>query len=193
MKKILANSGMLFTMLMLFGIGFSGCKDKNDDNNNIQTPSVTQQDRAFVSDASATNFTELQFGNLAVQKTTSDSVKSFAQMMVSDHTAGKQQLDSIASSLNVQRRDSMDDTHATLYAAMLNLGGYPFDSAYVHNQVLDHQAAQTLMQDEVDKGGNAMLVDYARKQLPVISNHLKRITAIRDSMFSNNTNPMVQP
>lgn len=164
-------------MLMLFGIGFMGCKDVNND-----TPVVSQPDQTFIKNVSASNNAEIQFGTLALQNSSSDSVKVFAQKMVKDHTTAKNSLDSIVKSLNLVKSDSLDTAHKTLYTKLMGLNKVAFDSVYINNQVKDHQAARSLLQNEISSAGNSRLVSYAKKQLPIVNMHLEEATRLKNKL-----------
>lgn len=179
MKTQQLKFSMLLILLALFGIGFYSCKDDPDEDD---TSTVSQQERDFATKASNSNMAEIQFGQLAVQRAENDSIIAFAQQMVGDHTTAQSQLDSIARNLNVALPDSMDSAHNKLYSFLSTLSSFSFDSAYIHNQVIDHQNARDLLQKQLDEGKDSMLVGYARKQLPIIIMHHERALELRDQI-----------
>ena len=71
--------------------------------------------------------------------------------------------------------------HVALGAQLLTLDGRAFDSVYIHSQVSDHQKAITFFQNEIDKGNNSRLKNYANTQLPHLQEHLR----IADSLAAN--------
>lgn len=169
-------------MLAVFSISFYACKDDEDDDN---TDNVTQQDRNFARDAADGNLAEIEFGRVAIQRATNDSVIAFAQDMITDHTAAQRMLDSISNVLNVTLPDSMNVTHRRLLDSLSTMNGVQFDSVYIHNQVLDHQATRTLLQSQISNGNNRRLVDYASKNLPIVNGHLQRVQNLQDSLRNN--------
>ncbi|MEB0015008.1 DUF4142 domain-containing protein, partial [Glaciimonas sp. Cout2] len=56
----------------------------------------------FVEEASAKGMAEIQTSQLAMDKSKSADVKSFAQMMITDHTDANQKLAAIATGLNLK-------------------------------------------------------------------------------------------
>jgi putative membrane protein len=183
MRRLKIKPVLLLSGLILYSIGFNACKDNSDDANNTNT--LTQQDKGFATSAAASNLAEIQFGRLASQKASLDSVKIFAQTMVTEHTLAQSSLDSISKSLNLTMSDSMDVAHRTLFTRLQALTGAGFDSVYIHNQVLDHEASRTLMQNQISNGKDTRLVNYAKKNLPVVNRHLAEATRIR-AHFNNN-------
>ena len=185
--KILRTKFVLsVSVLVLSFAAFIACS--KDSNNNNNTSGLSTQDQTFVTNASASNAAEIQFGQLAEQKAVSDSVKTFARMMVTDHTTAQKSLDSIAKSLNVVRSDSMDAAHKTLYAALSKLNTASFDTAYIRSQVQDHKTAQNLLQTEAGSGQNNLLVKYANKNLPIIKKHLDYATRIQNYLRTGSNN-----
>lgn len=171
------KSAILFTLLALFSIGFLGCKDTEEN-----TPVVSQQDQTFIKNVSASNAAEIQYGRLALQNSTNDSVKVFAQKMITDHTAAKNSLDSIVKSLNLVKNDSLDAAHKDLYTRLMGLNSTGFDSVYINNQVKDHQTTLSLLQSEMTSTGNSRVVSYARKQVPVVTMHLEHARRLKNNL-----------
>lgn len=169
----------LFALLIVISIGFYSCKDDEDDD---ATNGVSQQDTDFATRAAASNFSEIEFGRLAVQRATDDSVSMFAQKMIDDHTRAQDQLDSIANSLNLALPDSMDRAHRTLFTDLQRLDGFSFDSAYMHNQVIDHQNTRDLLQKQMDDGDDDRLKNYASRQLPIVVMHHEEAIDLRDGL-----------
>lgn len=178
----------LLALLIMISFGFYSCKDDADDAD-IDTNTASQQDRDFATKASAANQAEIQFGELAVDRATNDSVVAFAERMIEDHTRAQRQLDSIADNSNLTIPDSMDTAHRTLFTALSRLNGFSFDSAYIHNQVIDHQNTRDLLSKQVDDGNLDRLVDYARKQLPIVTRHHEAALGLRDTLAEGGGNP----
>lgn len=170
---------ILLFLLAVISLGIYSCEDDDDDSD---SDLVTQQDRDFARNAAFANIAEIELGELALQRGEHDSVLAFARMMIADHNVSRRQLDSIADRLNIDLPDDMDPAHETMRITLAGLNNAAFDSAYMHNQVLDHQASRTLHQSEIDMGNNKDLVDFARRKLPGIVSHLERATRIRDSL-----------
>ena len=59
-----------------------------------------------------------------------------------------------------------------------SLSGHSFDSAYISSQVMDHQAAVTLFQNEISNGNNSSVKSYASTYLPHIQMHLQKADSL---------------
>jgi putative membrane protein len=161
MTKILIACALSATLLF-------GC-DKDDDDTD---PEYNSTDREFVMKASMANTAEIDAGSLASTKATDGGIQDFGEMMVSDHTTAKSQLKDIADDLRLPAPDSLDAEHVALKTLLMSLSGRAFDSAYIHSQVKDHQAAIDLFNTQVQNGRNQRLKDYASGQLPHLQHHL---------------------
>ncbi|MBV9346117.1 MAG: DUF4142 domain-containing protein [Gammaproteobacteria bacterium] len=124
---------------------------------------------------------EIEVGQLAQQKGGSQAVKDFGAMMVKDHTAGAEQLKSLASSKNVSLPSGVGPANKTAKAKLELLSGDSFDKAYIANQVKAHKDAVTLLQKEISSGQDADAKALAQKLLPTIQSHLQKISSIADS------------
>jgi putative membrane protein len=149
---------------------------KKDDETNMN---ASAQDQSFVTSAYMSNSAEVRLGQLAVSKSLNAGVKTFAQLMVSEHGQAQTELSSIANSINVTVKDSVDAQHQLLLARLDTLHGLSFDTAYINSQVRDHQSAVTLFQSEVSTGTNQAVKDYASKYLPHIQMHFNMADSLR--------------
>ena len=152
--------------VMLMGITiFSSCDDDDD------TDVVNNQDRNFMLMAGMNNFAEIGAGNLAATKATENGVKTLGQQMVTDHTTAQTELKAIGTSANVAVKDSLDAAHVALMQTLQSLSGREFDSAYMVNQVTDHQNAINLFEQEIQSGNRLQIKSYAEKYLPKLRMH----------------------
>jgi putative membrane protein len=154
---------------------FLGACTKNDDNNsNTNTSTVNGQDTTFLLQASQSNNAEISLGTLALTNASSDSVRSFAQMMIQDHTAAQANLrsmvDSVRSTLNLS--DSLSANQMATRDSLMSLSGAAFDSAYIASQVVSHQNTLAAFDAEIANGQNGQVKGYATRYRPAIQSHL---------------------
>lgn len=130
------------------------------------------QDSSFVDDASAAGVGEIQAGQLAQEKGVAQDVKTFADMMVKDHTAANDKLKAIAQSkkMEVSADPAVMDKIKTMILDLRTAKS--FDQAYANNQVKAHEAAVKLFQDEATNGKDADLKAFATATLPKLEEHL---------------------
>lgn len=127
---------------------------------------------SFVDDAAQGGITEVEAGKLALEKSSSADVKTFAQHMVTDHTKANQELTALAKKLDIEVPDDAALTDKAK-KAILEMRDESFDKAYANNQVATHEKTVELFQKEAASSDNAELKAFAAKTLPTLEAHLK--------------------
>lgn len=130
------------------------------------------QDDDFVEDASAKGVAEVEAGKLAEEKGSSADVKSFANMMIKDHTAASAKLKAIADKKNLEVSDSAELVDKAKSMILELRSSKSFDQAYANNQVKAHQATIELFEKEASDGKDADLKAFAVETLPKLKDHL---------------------
>src|SRR5216110_2197491 len=69
---------------------------------------------SFMTKAAQDGMTEVALGNLALQKSQNEQVRSFAQQIVTDHTSANQELTALAASKNVTLPTDIDTKHRSM-------------------------------------------------------------------------------
>lgn len=125
----------------------------------------------FVDEASAKGIAEIEAGKSALDKSKSQDVTTFAQMMIDDHTAANEKLKSIAETkkLKVATDAELLDKAKKL---ILDIRDDSFDRSYANNQVNAHEQAVKLFKDEAENGKDAELKAFAQTTLPKLEAHL---------------------
>jgi putative membrane protein len=100
--------------------------------------SQAMKDKMFLHKAAQGGMAEVQFGQLALQKASSDDVKSFAQKMVDDHTALNNEMAPIADSMGVRAPKTINKQDQAEYDKLSGLSGTDFDTEYLTAMVKDH-------------------------------------------------------
>lgn len=126
----------------------------------------------FVDNAAEGGITEVEAGKLALEKSSSADVKTFAQHMVTDHTKANQELMTLAKKLDIQVPDDAALTDKAK-KAILEMRDESFDEAYANNQVAAHEKTVELFKKESTSSDNAELKAFATKTLPTLEAHLK--------------------
>lgn len=123
----------------------------------------------FVTQAAISDMFEIESSKLAQQKSTKDTIKSFASQMVADHTKTSQELKSAAT--GVQIPADMDSSHQSKLDKLRGLNGADFDKQYISDQQSAHKDAVSLFDRYAKSGDNAGLKAWAGKTLPVLQHH----------------------
>ena len=133
---------------------------------------ASQADKSFVTEAVQGNLAEIQMGQLAQQKGQSDAVKSYGQMLVSDHQANNEKAKQVASQLGVTPPTQPSAKQKSEYDKMSKLSGAAFDRQFAQMMVKDHKQDIAKFQREAKKTKDP-LGQYASDTLPVLKKHLE--------------------
>jgi putative membrane protein len=130
-------------------------------------------DQMFASEAAIAGMAEVELGTMAMQQGRHARVKSFGQMMVTDHSKAGDELKSIAKSKGMTLPTMLDAKHQATRDKLAKLSGAEFDRAYMDEMVTGHQAVATKMMTEANSGSDPQLKAFAAKTLPTVQSHLK--------------------
>lgn len=139
---------------------------------------ASNPDAAFYKNAAEGGIFEVDAGHLAQSQGSSQQVKDFGSMMVKDHTAAGDKLQSIASAKNITLPTSASAMQMATEAKLKVLSGNTFDKSYVKSQVLAHQKTIALFQREASSGRDPDAKAFAVATLPALRSHLKAITSL---------------
>jgi len=130
-------------------------------------------DAKFIKSAAEGGMAEVQFGQLAQQKASSQEVKDFGQRMVTDHTKANDKLKDIASKEGVTLPAELGMKDRALYKRLSGLSGADFDRAYMDAMVKDHKEDIAEFQKESDSGKDQSVKQFATDTLPTLREHLQ--------------------
>lgn len=131
---------------------------------------------------------DVDYGNLAVKKTSNQAIKEFAETMVRDHTAVNDKAIALAKKLGVTPETS--DTSKSLksdgkkeLAKLKALTGAEFDKAYVNNEVSYHEAVISLLDKTlIPNTRNAELKSLLESGRPIFAAHLEHAKKLQASL-----------
>jgi putative membrane protein len=134
---------------------------------------ASMTDQQFVDFAAQTDMVEANLGQLADSAASSDQVKTYAQMLVTDHTNDYHQLNEIARQANLKVPDAIDAAHnKAMIAPFQKLKGNAFDHRYAHEMVAGHTKAIAVYKKEAADAKDQGLRSYAEQALPTLEKHL---------------------
>ena len=136
------------------------------------------------------NQVDIDAGKLAASRSTSDEVKTFARLMVTDHTGVNKSATDLAAKLKVTPQDnptsqSLKADGEKNLAHLKTLKGAAFDKAYIDNEVTYHQQVidaldKTLIPSATNEELKALLVKV-RPAFVAHLEHAKRLQATQKS------------
>ena len=119
----------------------------------------------FVKEVAISDMFEIESSKLAQDKGNA-AEKSFASMMVTDHTAANNELASLAATKGVQLPPQNPDL-VTDWSKKTD----DVDATYVKKMVSDHEEAVKLF-EKASKSTDADIAAFAQKTLPTLQHHL---------------------
>jgi putative membrane protein len=143
---------------------------------------VDTGDAAFAAKAAAGGMTEIALSKVAAQQATSQKIKDFAGMMVTDHSAAGDKLAAIAKAKGIALPTSLDSDTQNMISDMSKKTGKDFDKAYVDKMVKDHEATLDAFKKEQTMVKDTALKAFITGTIPVVQKHLEAIKAIKSGM-----------
>ena len=153
----------------------------------MEATNEPKNDTEIMSLISQSNDAEVSSSNLALKNASNAQVKSFAQQMISDHTAMQKQGATIGKSLGASgtgsdstqsKMDAMNDTMNDLK----DKKGADFDKAYMDMQVQAHQKTLADLQSFEGKAQNADLKKMITGAIPKVQAHLQKAQQLQQTV-----------
>ena len=198
--KIFINLALsaVVTLFPLAGIAQTGSMSDSSNSQSAASMSsksgsnLSASDKKFVRDAAQGGMAEVELGQLAAEKASSDDVKKFGQRMVDDHTKAGDQLKQVASSEGVQLPQGLSAKDKLTKERLSKLSGEQFDKAYMADMVKDHTQDVADFQRESKSGSDPAVKDFASQTLPTLQDHLKQAKEIAPKTHSASNAHMQQ-
>jgi putative membrane protein len=189
-KNRMAAILLAFGLLTFLNISASA---QNSNSSTTSSPSQTMSqsmmlssmDKKFMMEAAMGGKAEVAMARLALERSSSDAVKQYAQKMIDDHTKAGEELMEVASMKGITLPMEPDAKHKALMAKMQQMSGAEFDSMYIKMAgVKDHEKMEKLFMSESTKGKDADAKGFAAKTLPTVQMHLSMARQMMTSMMS---------
>ena len=139
-------------------------------------------DHSFVEKAALGGMAEVELGNLAQQKASSDQVKQFASRMVEDHGKANDELKQIASSKGIDLPTALDRKHRSDVDRLGKMSGAQFDRAYMSHMVDDHKKDVADFKKASTSAKDGDVKGFASKTLPTLQEHLQLAQKTNDAV-----------
>jgi putative membrane protein len=139
------------------------------------------RDRAFIRDAVAGGLADIHMGQLALQKSSNEDVKKFAQIMVDDHTAMNDQMHVVADSMGVSLSRGLSKADQVEYDKLKTLSGGDFDKEYITQMVKAHREDQHAFRVEFAVAEDP-LKEQVAKAIVLMRQHLPAVTKIAEEL-----------
>jgi putative membrane protein len=141
---------------------------------------LPHKDKAFLEHAAEAGNAEVEASKLALEKTANPDVKTFATLMIDEHTTVGDRLKKLATTKNLKVPDRPGVTQRAKIAILGKLDGATFDEQYVSTiGVSAHKDAVDLFKKGATESKDAEVKDFAAKTLPNLEHHLEMANALK--------------
>ena len=130
-------------------------------------------DPLFATAAAQSDLYEITSSKLALERSDSQAVQAFAQKMIHDHSETTAHLKPIAKAMGLTPPKQTAAVARLNIDYLTTLQGDAFDTAYLEQQTVSHEAAVGAFEIASKTAQNGELKAFAQKYLPVIQMHLK--------------------
>jgi putative membrane protein len=143
---------------------------------------ISRGDRKFIENAAGSGMFEVQVSQLAASKATDPAVKSFASMLVDQHTAANNELVQIANARKVELPAAPPRALRRDIEKLGKKNGSEFDRDFVRNVGIKAHEKDIKMFEKASKDvKDAQLKAFVDKTLPVLREHLAAAQKLPES------------
>lgn len=141
-----------------------------------------QDDSDFVVEAASGSMMEVELGQLAAQKASSQEVKNFAQKMVNDHSKANERLRQIAQQKNIALPEGLADEHKKHVDDLREKSGHEFDKDYMDLMVEDHEEDVEKFEEASEDLNDSDLRSWVNETLPTLRQHKEEAKQIHERL-----------
>jgi putative membrane protein len=146
------------------------------------TDSPPKTTASFLQHAAEGQQSEIDLGELAVQKAGNEQVKQFGSRMIEDHTKARQEVQQLASKSGVQLPSRPGGLHKDIKDQLSKLSGKEFDRAYITAMLREHTKEMKELEQQSLLEKNPEVRQWAAGAVPVVKEHLTKANTIASSL-----------
>jgi len=129
-------------------------------------------DQNFVAQAVQAGMTEVELGKIAMTKSTNEDVRTFAGLMVREHSQANDELTGLVKGHDIEVPSTLDEKHRKTVTELTSKTGADFDAAYAKQMIADHGEAVSLFRSAASANDlSPALANFAYRTVPVIEEH----------------------
>jgi putative membrane protein len=146
---------------------------------NMGAAANASADQAYVQNAAASDTFEIETSKLALEKASLPSVKTYAQMMIDEHTKSTSELKPAARAAGIAVPAALPADKQAKVDALRGLSGAEFDRQYLADQRSGHQETLAKVNSYLAAAPAGPLKDHASKVTGVVQKHLNSLEKIK--------------
>ena len=175
MRVALLPAIVTFTALAVCAPAFAKTHTTPTTKNQLST---AHQDTKFVEAANQGSVDEIELAKLALDKSTNQDVKDFAQKMIHDHQMLIDEMKPFSNEAGIHIPSSASLATTAEKTKLELLSGEHFDKAYIKAMVEDHHKDLEAFRQEARSTGYPALKSTVEKGEQVVKEHLEMIDQI---------------
>ncbi len=138
---------------------------------------------AYMEMAHSSDMFEIESSQHALQMSRNPAVRSFAQMMVNDHTRMMNEMMAMSPGMGTSMASMpMMPRHMEMMQRLRAASAADFDMMYKREQMMAHEEAMMMHRAYAAKGDNPALKAMAARAVPMIQMHMSRARALPGRM-----------
>ena len=146
------------------------------------TPGGTMSDANILAQEHGGDSAEVAIAQYVKAHTSDAGVKSFAQLLIDDHSKGETEVQTVAKKASITPQPASNDTTsqetAHTIAHLSTLKGHDLDTAFVAHEIQDHQTDIADAHKAATDAQNAQVKQLVEKSLPELQKHLDRAQSL---------------
>jgi putative membrane protein len=146
-------------------------------------PQTHMADKAALAFIASDSVGDVQLANLALQKSQTAAVRSFAQTMVADHTKSALQAMDLAKQLGASSA-KLEPSDEILIAEqhLARYKGYEFDEEWLKHEIAAHESDIETVRDAMEVASNASVMQLEQSTLQTDEKHLSMANTAFDEV-----------
>lgn len=134
----------------------------------------------FVARAAIAHMSEIELGELALERSADPAVKEFAEQLIEHHRAANEELKTVAAQQKVALPGTVDEDHRKLKQQLASLNKEAFDARYLQTMTSSHTAAVALFEAATRAPDLPVnLKSYAKESLAAVEEHRKTAQTLK--------------
>lgn len=144
----------------------------------------------ILSELHLSNMAEVEMGQLAAQKATTQQAKELAQMLIAHHSQNEQELQALAQSRGIilavpEQSEALREKQAAVQDLMRNLQkatGAAFDREFVNGAIQQHLKDIASLRAKSEKLPAGPVRDFIERTIPVLDSHLQTAQRLKNDL-----------
>jgi putative membrane protein len=125
---------------------------------------------------------EIELCEMALQKTSNEDIKIFAQQMIDEHSQLGHEIELLCSQKNIPLPKDLSAEHKTKMNELSSLSEENFDRKFIEHNVKDHETHIKVFEHYANEESDSDIKTLAKKGVKMLSEHLKMAKHIEQQM-----------